>query len=62
MCGTKWEKERKRCHNTSFTESGFVADNVHRIYIRGIPKRDEKFIEMLDGKTRWKGTAGKILV
>jgi hypothetical protein len=58
-----WKKvgERKRCHNRSFTESGFVAGNVHRIYICGIPKRDEKFIETLDGKTCWKWTAGKIL-
>lgn len=42
--------EGKRCHNTSFTESGFVAGTVHRIYICGILKREEKFIETLGEK------------
>jgi hypothetical protein len=60
MFGTKWEKE-KRCHNTSFTESGLIAGTVHRIYICGILKREEKFIETLGGKTCCKWTAGKIL-
>ena len=53
--------ERKRCHNTSLTESGFIAGTVHRIHISGILKREEKFVETLGGKTCWKWTAGKIL-
>jgi len=52
--------ERKRCHNTSFTESGFIAGTVHRIYICGILKGEEKFIETLGRKRCWNWTAGKI--